>query len=219
MNIVLVGILLLINVAIATWNCYAVGVTWKDVQALGTKFDKVVIWSAIVQSAIGFSMPILLALSYLGFAIATGGSEPYMSPAEGAAMLEVIYSLWYVLVILPILTTGFALWAHSIRVAFMRRDFGSIAAAGWNTFAQISNTVSAVNNLGGALGNVGSLFSGVAKSDSNIKVKGGILIFLAVVVSIALGFWIAFALVRHFANATESRIERHGVDLKKRMAA
>lgn len=158
MDTLLLVLVLLLNVAISVWNCYAVGSAWKDTMAIGGRFEKAVLWSAVIQSGIGFSMPILLVLAYGSVAYLTAGEEPVLTPTEGAEMMQVIFSLWYVAVIFPILGSGLAIWAHSLRIAYQRRDFASIATAGWNSFAQIHNMVSAVNNFGGAFGDIGELF-------------------------------------------------------------
>ena len=213
--LLLVGVLVL-NVLISIWNCYAVGTAWKDTMTLGGWFNKLVLWSAVIQSGVGFSMPILLGLAYGSVTYLTTGAEPTLTPAEGAEMMQAIFSLWYVAVIFPILGSGLAIWAHSLRVAYQRRDFASIATAGWNTFAQIHNTVSAVRNLGGALGNVGELFGKGLGNKGDGKGKLVILIVLLVVVSLVGGFMIAFGLVRYFANRAQSRIEEYAETLPGR---
>ena len=211
--------LLLLNVIIAVWNCYAVGVAWKDTMALGGWFDKLLLWSGIIQSGVGFSMPILLGLTYLATAYLTAGQEPTLTPEEGAALFQSIFSLWYVAIILPILGSGLAIWAHSLRVAYQRRDFASIATAGWNSYAQIHNTVSAVRHLGGALGNVGELFSDALDSKGDSKGKVAILAILLVLLSLVGGFSITFALVRYFARTSQSRIEEYAGTMRRQRYA
>lgn len=213
--LLLVGILVL-NVLISIWNCYAVGTAWKDTMAIGGWFNKLVLWSAVIQSGVGFSMPILFMLSYGSVAFLTSGAEPMLSPEMGAQFLREIFSLWYVAVILPILGSGLAIWAHSLRVAYQRRDFASIAVAGWNTYAQIHNTISAVNHLGGALGNVGELFGKALGGRGDGKAKLAILVVLLVVISLIGGFMIAIGLVRHFARKAESRIEQYAEFLPRK---
>ena len=212
MDGLLLTLLLLLNVLISVWNCYAVGTAWKDTMALGGWFEKLLLWCGIIQSGVGFSMPILLVLAYSSVAYLTSGVDPTLSPAEGAEVMQAIFSLWYVAVIFPILGSGLAIWAHSVREAYKRRDFGSIAVAGWNSYAQIHNTVSAVNNLGGALGNVGSLFKGGGD-------KKGALVIAIVAIALVGGFMIAFGLVRYFANRTQSVVEEYGQSLGRRARA
>ncbi len=207
MDALILFAVLLLNVLISVWNCYAVGSAWKDTMAMGGWFNKTVLWSAVIQSGVGFSMPILLVLAYASSVFLTSGAEPMLTPEEAKEMMQAIFSLWYVAVIFPILGSGLAIWAHSLREAYRRRDFASIATAGWNSFAQIHNTVSAVNNIGGALGNVGELFGKALSGKGDGKGKVAILVILLVVISIVAGFMIAFGLVRYFANRAESRIE------------
>jgi len=204
--LLLIGMLVL-NVLISIWNCYAVGTVWKDVQAIGGWFERAVLWSAVVQSGVGFSMPILLGLGLGIVTYLTNGDQPAMSPEEGAQMMQAVMSLWYVGVIFPILGTGFVIWAFSIREAYRRRDFTSFAVAGWNTYAQIHNTLSAVNNLGSTFGNVVKYFE-------TSKGNKGLTVILIVVVSLLLGFMIAVSLVRFFARRADSRIEQYAESLK-----
>lgn len=219
MDALILFAVLLLNVLISVWNCYAVGSAWKDTMALGGWFNKTVLWSAVIQSGVGFSMPILLILAYASSVFLTSGAEPTLSPEQAKEMMQAIFSLWYVAVIFPILGSGLAIWAHSLREAYRRRDFASIATAGWNSFAQIHNTVSAVNNLGGALGNVGELFGKALEGKGDGKGKVAILVILLVVVSIVAGFMIAFGLVRYFANRAESRIEEYAASGMARRTA
>jgi hypothetical protein len=216
-GLLLVGILIL-NVLISVWNCYAVGSAWKDTMAMGGFFNKLVLWSAVIQSGVGFSMPIFLSLLFGAVWFLATGENPSMSPQEVTEVVQAATSLWYVAVIFPILGSGFAIWAHSIREAYLRRDFSSIATAGWNSFAQIHNTVSAVNNLGGALGNIGEFFGAALGGRGDGKGKAAILVILIVILSLVLGFMIAFGLVRYFANRAESRIEQYGDSLEGRTA-
>jgi len=131
-----------------------------------------------------------------------------MSPTEAKVFMDWVFSLWYVAVIFPILGSGLAIWAHSLRIAYQRRDFGSFAVAGWNTFAQVRNTLSAVDNLGGTMGSVGDLFKGALGGKGDAKGKLAILAIMIVVISLVGGFMIAFGLVRYFARTADSRIER-----------
>lgn len=209
MDTLLFAGILVLNVLISIWNCYAVGSAWKDTMAMGGWFNKTLLWSGLIQSGVGFSMPILIVLSWGSVSFLASGAEPSITPEEGKQVLQAISSLWYIAVIFPILGSGLAIWAHSLRMAYQRRDFASIASAGWNTFAQIHNTVSAVNNLGGALGNVGEFFGEALSGKGDARGKLAIIAILLVVVSLVAGFMIAFGLVRYFANATESRLEQY----------
>lgn len=207
---------LILNVVISVWNCYAVGTAWKDTMAFGGWFEKLLLWSGVIQSGVGFSMPIMLVLGFVASFFLSSGETPMFTLEEADQILQGLFSLWYILVIFPILGSGLAIWAHSLREAYRRRDIGSFAVAGYNSFAQIHNMISAAHNLGGAFGNVGELFGKI------LDTKGGkgkdkiiLLLIVLVVVAIVAGFMIAFALVRHYAANAESRLEEYGDHLER----
>jgi hypothetical protein len=203
----LLFLILGLNVLISIWNCYAVGSAWKDVMAVGGWFDKLLLWSGVTQSGVGFSMPILLMFTYIAHAFLTGGEKPNLTPQEGAEMMQAVFSLWYIAVIFPILGSGMVIWIHSLREAYRRRDFASFAVAGWNTYAQVSNTISAMENIGGAFSNVGELFSKAMSGKGDAKAKVFIIVCLLVIISLVAGFMIAFGLVKYFSKRTVSRLE------------
>lgn len=207
--LLLIGIIVL-NVLIGVWNCYAVGTAWKDTMALGGWFNKLLLWSGVIQSAVAFSLPVLLALAWGTLTYLSAGEKPEITPEDARVVMQGIFSLWYVAVIVPILGSGMAIWAHSLRMAYQRRDFSSIAVAGWNSFAQIHNTISAVNNLGGAIGDVGKLFTLGAKGDGKNKLP--ILVIVLVIISLLSGFILAFGLVRYFAKHSTARIEEYAAE-------
>lgn len=206
--ILLVGILIL-NVAISTWNCYAAGTAWKDVMAMGTGFEKLLLRSAVFQAGVGFSMPIIIVLAYASMAYLSAGEHPKVTPMQAEVFMKGVFSLWYVAIILPLLGSGCVIWIHSLREAYRRRDFASIATAGWNSFAQIHNTVSAAQNISGALGDVSTLASGAFDGDGDLKDKLFWIAVLIVVIALVGGFSIALALTRYFSRTSESRIEAY----------
>ncbi len=200
-------LVLAINLAISVLNCYAAGVSWKDVFTRGSRLDRWVLRSAVFQSGVGFSMPILLGLGIGTVSYLTSGTEPALSAEEGKQMMEAIVNLWYAIVIIPILGTGTIIWIYSLRVAYERRDLSSIATAGWNTYANVSNAMDAVNNIGGVLGKLGSFFGDALNSKGDGKAKSGLIVLLIVAVSLMLGFIIAISLVRYFARTAVARVE------------
>lgn len=210
MNIaVLMGIILL-NVGISIWNCHACGKAWKDVHAIGSWFDKLLIWSGVIQSAIGFSLPLLLGLTWVTTGVMANLKEPMLTPAEVTQIWEYVSSLWYVIIILPVLGTGLTITMYSIAHAMHARDFASMAIAGYNVVATANNVMHAVHDIGGALGNVGELFQdALTDSGGDAKGKIALIVILLVALSIIGGFSLAFGLVRYFASREESAIEEY----------
>jgi hypothetical protein len=203
-------LILVINVGISWWNSYVVGTTWKDMVAMGSWFERGVLWSALIQAGIGFSMPLILILGYGATFLLTVGTDPALTPEQASQFIEAVFSLWYVLIIFPLLGSGLLITAYSIREAYQRRDFTSIAVAGWNTVAQIHNTISAFQHLGGAFGNVAEFFREALSGDSDIRAKILIAAAAIVILSLVGGFTLAIMLVKHYARKVESRMEQYG---------
>lgn len=192
MEMIWIILLMLLNVAISTWNCFAVGASWKDVMTLGGRLERWTIYGAIVHSTVGFSFPILLALAYFG--------TPLFFEAEQVPqVMESIFALWWVLVIVPVVGFGFIIWAQSVQTAIRRRDPASIGIAAWNTFAQVSNTISMIGNMGQMLD-----ITFKAMKDA----KQAIFIVLVAAISLGVGFYITMKLVGFFARRTESYMEK-----------
>ncbi len=208
-SLILFGIIVL-NVLISIANCYTVGVAWKDTMTLGSKFNRLVLWSAIIQSGVGFSMPILIGLTWGSTQLLTMSDDPTLTTVQARQFMEWVFNLWYIAVIFPVLGTGFIIWAYSLREAYRQRDFASIATSGWNTFAQIHNSISAIENVGGAFGSVSDLFRSALDDVDDWKGAVAIGAILVALISLVGGFMIAFYLVRHFAKTSESRIEAYG---------
>lgn len=196
----MIFLLICLNVAIAWWNCYAVGSVWRDTKAFGSTFDKALAYSAAIQSIAGFSVPILLGLTWLATAYLQTGDTP-SEPETIAAIWQGVFSFWYLAVIIPVVGSGFIIWGHSMKVAYQRRDFGSIATASWNTFAQAHNTIGMINNLGP----VGDAFAGAMKN-KDLAVPA--LVIGLVLVSLLGSVLITVLLIQHYSRKTDARVDQ-----------
>lgn len=202
-------LILVLNVAISWWNCYVVGSAWKDAKVFGSRFDMALLYSAAFQSVAGFSVPILLALTWVVTAWMGSGNDPSLTQSEIKQVWEGVFSLWYVGMIIPIVGTGMIIWVHSVKVAYEQRDLASIGVAGYNTIAQISNTVSMFNNLGPAMDGVGSLFKGNSKNTLPL------LVIMLVIVALLSSLLLTVHLIQYYAKRAPS----HAISLMKKQAA
>lgn len=196
MGIIMVSGLLLLNVAISWWNCYVVGRSWDIIKHHGSGFEHLVLWSGAIQAAIGFSMPLIIGLSFVSVSFLTAGEEPTLTAEQGEVFLEGIFSLWYLLIIFPILSTGFIIWIHSVREAVKRRDFASIATAGWNTFANIHNFSNAASGIADAFGGIGKVFK-------DLKGNALVIAVLIAIVAVSLlgGIVLTASLIQRYRRA------------------
>ena len=179
-------LILALNFCISWFNCYSVGGIWTESKALGG-FVRVLAWCGAIQAAIGFSSVIGFLIGYALFA--TGHLPARV--ANGAV------SLWYLIVIVPLLGTGLIITIQSWIVAFRERRLTDMGVAAYNTFAQIHNMYGAVDGIGKALGGVADLFKG--DSDDNSALPAILAVGL-VVVALGGGILLTWLLIKRYAG-------------------
>ncbi len=171
---IIVGITLL-NVLISWWNARVCGQVWAETKVLGG-FIRLVVWSAAIMSAIGFSSAVLLGLVVV--VVMSLGNTP-----ETLALVKFATSLWYVMVIIPVLSTGLIITIHSWIEAYRERSLLNMGVAAWNTFAQIHNTADAVSSMVPAMKEG---FSGISGSMDGDDAKSKVVILGMAIVLVAL---------------------------------
>lgn len=182
------------NVFISFWNARVVGLAWGDRSADYGGFMRLVLWSALVQSAVGFSMPILVL-------------EAVIFRAAGVlsdAALRGMFSLWYLMVIVPLLGTGLVITAHSLVQAYRSRNWGDMAVAGYNTLATAHNIYDASSGIGSALKGFTSF------ADDDEENNGGMLVILVgilVALALAAGALITWGVVSHYQSRTRAELQ------------
>jgi hypothetical protein len=173
-------LLLLLNFGISGWNAYVAGRVWREVSG----FMRLVTWAALILSACGFLQVAAVICGYIAL------MQGWINPDGMNALL----SLTYLMIIVPVLGAGLIITIHSWIEAYKRRDFASIALAGWNTLAQGYDTFDALD------GGISSTFSTVADfftpSDNDdaktIAGKIGLLLVLLAALLIAGGLTFLF---------------------------
>ena len=135
MSMIVLVFFLVLNFGISFYNAYAAGAYWTETKIIGG-WPRFITWCALIMSACGFTW-VYLTLLTIG---AIAGK--WLTPEQG----EIMFKLGYLIIILPILGSGFGLWINSLVVAYRQRNFGNIATAGWNTFAQAHNTWNAARH-------------------------------------------------------------------------
>jgi hypothetical protein len=182
MDQLLFVLLMVINLGISFWNARVCGQCWVEAKAVGG-FIRLLVWCGAIQSAIGFSMIIIVLMALIG--------GPYLPPEVTKLML----SLWYLMIIVPALGTGFIITVHSWIMAYRERSLANLGAAGWNTFASAYNTYNAVSGIGQVWENVtDGLFSGDGDN------KGAMLAILLVVIALCGGILITTMIIKHYAG-------------------
>lgn len=175
MNGLVLLLFIVLNFGISFWNAYASGAYLTESKIIGG-WTRVITWCGLIMSACGFTWVYLTILTM----IAVAGH--WLTPEWG----EVMFKLGYLIIILPVIGSGFGIWASSIANAYRRRSFGSIGIAGWNTYAQYRNTWEAASHAPGFLKDVLNAFSS-KKSRNSKDSAAGILVILLVILAVAGG--------------------------------
>jgi len=176
--LVLFGLLVL-NSLISFYNAWAAGRGWTEAKQVGGA-ARLINVSALVMAACGWSWVILTLETIV--VVVTG----YLEPVEA----ETMFNLGYLLIIFPVIGSGFALWAHSLLVAYKRRELGDVVVAGWNTYAQFHNMSRAARHVPDALN---SVIKGLGKSKSGRK---ALAIILLVIVAVGGGILITWSIAK-----------------------
>ncbi len=175
MNPLLLLAFLVLNFAISYWNAYSSGAYFTESKIIGG-WIRFLVWCGLIMSACGFTWVYLTLLTMLAV-----GAQ-WITPEWG----EVMFKLGYLIIILPILGSGFGIWIHSVVTAYRERSFGNVAVAGWNTYAQFNNTWQAARHAPGFFSDVLEAFSGKNRKSSKDGAMG-ILVLLLVVLAVAGG--------------------------------
>lgn len=164
------------------------------------------LWAGAIMAVCGFFalyiFPVTWLMQSLHIFEVYGSLLGYqdLSATAVAGMVDSIYNVAYLVMIVPILGSGFVIWINSLIVAYRRRTLGSIAVAGWNSFAQISNTVNAVKFVPSAFKGLGKAFSGK---------KGGqaLAYLLIILLPIVLSLGAAIATTAAIMHAADERFQ------------
>jgi hypothetical protein len=186
---------LALNFGISWWNAYVCGRVWVESKAVGGGI-RVLVWCGAIQSAIGFSSVFILPMLFMA---------RHLFPEYFTGVyVRGAYALWYLLIIIPVLGTGFAITVHSWIVAYRNRRLVDLGIAGWNAFAEVHNTWGAINTMGMAYDAVAAMFSSAFSSSSDdpkgaVAMIGLLIAITVVVVALGLGVMLTAILIKRYA--------------------
>lgn len=132
------GIILiwLLNLGISIFNAWGCGKTWNFAKAQGG-WEYLVLWCGAIMSACGFTWCYLAVLAFLAH------SCNWLSPHYLVIMLE----LGYLVIIPAAIGSGLIITIDSWIMFWRQKSVTTGLIAGYNTYAQISNTLDAISFL------------------------------------------------------------------------
>jgi len=184
-------LLLVLNFIISWSNAKCCGRYWSESKIEGGWFRFNVVIGYIMAIA-GFTMVygsiLLLLLPYILPLI------PAFENVDMTALLELTSDLLYILIATAVVPTGFFIWFQSLANFWKHKTLGNGLTAGWNTYAQIRNTVNAARELPSAFGRVSkALFGGKKKKSETMIVMFAIFV---VILAICGGYFTASAIMK-----------------------
>jgi hypothetical protein len=187
------ALLLVFDFGICWWNAYVAGKVWAETKALGG-FMRLVAWCAAIQSAAGFTMIFAILLGLLGMA----------THLLNAKLFDLMMNMNYLLVIFPILGSGFIITIHSWIAAYRERDLTSMGTAAYNTFAMSYDTYQAFDGIGSAFG---SVLDDLKGDDDD---AGWLIVVALLLIAVLCGVFLTTGIIRHYAGTMSLPASRPG---------
>jgi hypothetical protein len=203
-------LMLALNFGISWHNARTVGRYWSEAKAVGGSLRRNAI-AGYVMAICGFTMVYSCLLLLVLPEVLPLFTD--LTSADLYDTTELAGDLLYVLIGLFIIPSGFAIWFRNLSSLWERRTLGEGLRLGWNSYAQIRNTVNYIRHAPSALGRISkALFGGRGR-----KKNGAVLVLAIFVVILAVcgGYFTAAAILKSadekydaFA-AMEARAEAH----------
>lgn len=196
MSLLLTVLLLGLNFLISWSNASYVGKFWSESKAVGGSFRAYIICGYAMAIA-GFTMVYAYILLLITPAfLQTQNVDPELI----ARFVQLGADLTYLLVGGVVVCSGVRIWFQSLRNAWERKSVSHFATAGWNTFAQVHNTINYARNAPSAFGRiVDALFGGSKTRSRSSKKNDAMVIYLAialVILAVLGGFFTADAIMK-----------------------
>ncbi len=173
-------LLLAVNFGISWANAHTCGMYWSESKSTGG-FFRLNIIAGYIMSIAGFTM----VYGYLLFIVVSVILPlfPQFSDVKIISFVQLGSDLLYVLLALTIIPSGFIIWIRSLKNFWEQKCISNAMVAGWNTFAQIHNTVTAAREVPNAFARISkALFGGKGrkKADTYVVLTAIFVIILAV---------------------------------------
>ena len=154
------AIVLVLDFVISWTNARYVGRYWSESKEVGGSFRTYIV-SGYVMAIAGFTMVygyLLLLVSPVFLQMANADPETIL------AFRQLTADMIYFLCVAAVIPSGFFIWIRSLKDAWEQRTLSSGLTAGWNSYAQLRNTVDAARNAPSALRRIiKALFGGKEK--------------------------------------------------------
>jgi len=170
-----IALYLLFTLLISILNAFWAGSVWLEMKVMGWA-GKLLVYSVAVMSLCGFMWFNLICETFLVEAARAHNLHGkyvnwvYSLPPH---YTDYLYSLGYLIIILPIIGAGIVMTVWSWVAFSRRRSWSTGAGAFYNSGATLYNIWGSIRVIPQALSNVGSMFSGSGSSSSSGRHANG----------------------------------------------
>ena len=185
------AIVLVLDFVISWTNARYVGRYWSESKEVGGSFRTYIV-SGYAMAIAGFTMVygyLLLLISPVFLQMANADPETIL------AFRQLTADMIYFLCVAAVIPSGFFIWIRSLKDAWEQRTLSSGLTAGWNSYAQLRNTVDAARNAPSALRRIiKALFGGKGKKKGDAIVA--LCAILVVIIALFGGYFTASAIMK-----------------------
>jgi len=188
--LLILAIVWMLNLGISIFNGVQTGKAWVESKHAGG-WRRFMAWCGAIMTAVGFTWCIMVVLGLIA------GAFRWLD----AEHLELYFTTSYVLLVPPLLFTGYAITVNSWANAYRQRTLSGYGIAGYNTFASLYNTYHAVNTFGDAVDKMmGDFFKNAGKNKDSAQLM---IVALLIIVAFGGGILTAYWLINKYAAADE----------------
>lgn len=183
------------NFALSWLNARNVGMYWTESKQIKGGFRAYVVCGYVLAIA-GFTMVYDFILMLIFNAILIGSDA---SAQKIAQLSDLNHSLMIIFALLTIIPAGFFVTGFTIKGAFMKRTASYFLNAGWDSYAQIRNTVTISRNAPSAFGKILGFFFDKDRDSDDDDVKSkliGFIAFVILILAILGGYFTASAIMK-----------------------
>ena len=192
-SLVILALILVFDFVVSLWNAYASGVTWGLLRHQpGQRFSKACAIAGLGLAFAGMAYATTIVLAWVALLIG------FLAPWDFVYLVSFDFLVFGAMII----GFGLLITVQSVTIAWRQRNFGAIAVAAWNTFAEVWDIATYLQGFQTAA----SVLKG-GRQD-----RGNVLAVLLVAVSIAL-------LVTYFAFRAGLRKAQGAIDQSPQQSA
>ena len=188
-------VLVLVVDFIISWsNAHTCGTVWSESKETGG-FFRVNVVAGYIMSIIGFTQ--VYGIIYIVLFYYIGPHIEKFQNIDFNQLALLSSDLLFVGIGFAIIPTGFLIWINSLRAFWKNKTLKNGVVGGWNSYAQLRNTITVAREMPSAVGRLTEAFFGGGKGKKK-KSDGVILLMVVFIVIMATlaGYFTASAIMK-----------------------